>query len=473
MVCEAGQTHTIGDRYGLDQLLAGAVEMVHGPGCPVCVTSLETIDRAHAIAARPDVTLASFGDMLRVPGSHGDLLSLRAQGADVRVVYSPLDALQLAIDRPDREVVFLGIGFETTAPANAMAVRQAAALGVRNFSMLVSHVLVPPAIAAMLEEPDCTACRHSSAPGTCAHDRWASTHASTWRARRQMRYRVPRSWSPASSPSISWRACCSRCGQLELAGRAEVENQYTRSVKRDGLPAARALLDEVFEVEDRKWRGLGAIAGSGFRLRAAFAALRRRARRFVARADRDRVSPSECMSGQVLRGHLKPCDCPSFGTRCTPDTPLGATMVSNVGACAAYFQYRRRDAIEEREYHGADARLRMSRRPSARAITSGSATAAAEKRLHRRADRAGDPARARQRDARAARRPGGCSPRCPRAARVSRSRRTRSWSVRSSFRAATLASWRSTARGERSRRRRRWPFALLARVHPRRRPAAR
>jgi hydrogenase expression/formation protein HypD len=331
-VC-GGQTHTL-VRYGIDKLLEDAVELLHGPGCPVCVTPLETIDRAHAIARRPEVMLASFGDMLRVPGTRGDLLTQRAMGADVRVVYSPLDALRLARENPERQVVFLGIGFETTAPANAMALRLAARDRVDNFSMLVSHVLVPPAIASIMQAPDRRVEAFLGPGHVCAvvgsrpYEGLAST------------FRVPiviTGFEPVDLLDGILRAV----RQLE-AGRAEVENQYTRGVERDGNAHARELIDEVFEVVDKKWRGIGAIPKSGYRIRHELA-------RYDAgrRFDVDEIvtaEPPSCIAGQVLRGQKKPCDCSAFGTTCTPEMPLGATMVSNEGACAAYYQYRRRPA---------------------------------------------------------------------------------------------------------------------------------
>jgi hydrogenase expression/formation protein HypD len=328
-VC-GGQTHTI-VRYGLDRLLEGAIELVHGPGCPVCVTPLETIDRAHALAARPGVTLASFGDMLRVPGSKGDLLGLRARGADVRVVYSPLDAVQLAIDHPEREVVFLGIGFETTAPANAMALHQAATLRLPNFSMLVSHVLVPPAIEAILSSPD-NRVQAFLGPG----------HVCAVVGTRDYEPLVERFRAPivvtGFEPIDLLEGVLMAVEQLE-SGRAVVENQYARSVARDGSRPAISLIERVFAVEDRKWRGIGTIPDSGLRIRDELARYDA-ARRYAIEEIRPN-EPAECWSGLVLQGQKKPCDCPMFGTRCTPETPLGATMVSSEGACAAYFQYRR------------------------------------------------------------------------------------------------------------------------------------
>ena len=328
-VC-GGQTHSI-VRYGIDRVIPPEVELVHGPGCPVCVTSLEMIDRAHAVASTPDVIFTSFGDMLRVPGSRGDLLSLRGRGADVRVVYSPLDALRIARENPSRRVVFFAVGFETTAPANAMAVWRARREGVGNFSMLVSHVLVPPMIAAILQSAG-NRVQGFLGPGHVCAVMGLREYQSL-----SARYRVPiviTGFEPLDLLEGIWMTV----RQLE-AGRAEVENQYARAVARDGSPAARALVFEVFEVVDRKWRGVGAIPKSGLRLAHEY-----RAHDAERLFEVDAISTSEsplCISGRILRGLAKPCDCPAFGRQCTPQTPLGATMVSSEGACAAYYQYGR------------------------------------------------------------------------------------------------------------------------------------
>jgi hydrogenase expression/formation protein HypD len=331
-VC-GGQTHSI-VRYGLDRMLPAGVELVHGPGCPVCVTALETIDRAHALAARRDVILASFGDMLRVPGTRGDLMSAKARGADVRVVYSPLDALQLARDNPNRQVVFFGVGFETTAPANALAVYQAKREGLANFAMLVSHVLVPPAMSAILEAPDNRVQAFLGPGHVCAVVGYEDYEALT------ARHKTPIVIT-GFEPVDLLEGVLMAVQQLE-SGRATVENQYVRTVVREGNPNARRLLDEVFEVTDRKWRGIGTIPRSGFRLREAYRA--HDAERLFALLEVVAEEPSQCMSGLVLRGQKKPSDCPAFGGECTPRTPLGATMVSAEGACAAYYQYGRRIA---------------------------------------------------------------------------------------------------------------------------------
>ena len=330
-VC-GGQTHSI-VRYGLDRLVP-AVELVHGPGCPVCVTPLEMIDRAHAIASRPEVIFASFGDMLRVPGSRGDLLRLRSQGADVRVVYSPLDAVALARRHRDREVVFFGIGFETTAPANAMAILTAHRQKLDNFSMLLSHVTVPPAIASILQAPG-NRVQGFLGPGhVCAIMGFREYEALV------ARYRVPIVVS-GFEPVDLLQGILLAVRQLE-AGRAAVENQYARTVSRDGNAPARALLREVFDTVDRKWRGVGAIPKSGYRIRHEYRA-HDAERKFAVDAIETREAAA-CISGLILRGLKRPCDCPAFGRQCTPESPLGATMVSSEGACAAYFQYGRRGA---------------------------------------------------------------------------------------------------------------------------------
>lgn len=328
-VC-GGQTHTI-VKYGIDEILPPGVELVHGPGCPVCVTSIEMLDRAHAIAARPEVIFCSFGDMLRVPGSRGDLLQLKAHGADVRVVYSPLDAVNLAAANPQREVVFFAIGFETTAPPNAMAVWMAKKRKLTNFSVLVSHVLVPPAISAILE-----------APGNRVQGFLGPGHVCTVMGYREYeplaaRHRVP-ILITGFEPVDMLEGLLMTLRQLE-SGRAEVENQYSRAVRRDGNAASLRLMEDVFEVCDRKWRGVGAIPASGYRLREAYRAFDAESRFEVATIAAE--ESSACISGQVLRGLKKPRDCAAFGKECTPQTPLGATMVSAEGACAAYYHYGR------------------------------------------------------------------------------------------------------------------------------------
>ncbi len=328
-VC-GGQTHTIVN-YGNDRLLPPQVELVHGPGCPVCVTSLEMIDRAHAIASRPEVTFCSFGDMLRVPGSRGDLLQLKSHGSDVRVVYSPLDAVNLAAARPDRQVVFFAIGFETTAPPNAMAVWMARKRRLTNFSVLVSHVLVPPMITAILQAPG-NRVRAFLGPGHVCTVMGTTEYEPIAR-----RYRVPvvvTGFEPLDLLEGVFRTV----RQLE-AGRAEVENQYARCVRPEGNPASRRLIEDVFEVCDRKWRGVGLIPQSGLRLRPAYQD--HDAERIFEVDDIETQESPVCISGQILKGLKKPHDCPAFGKECTPQTPLGATMVSAEGACAAYHAYGR------------------------------------------------------------------------------------------------------------------------------------
>lgn len=328
-VC-GGQTHSI-VRHGVDRMLPAEVELVHGPGCPVCVTPLETIDRAHAIAQRPEVIFTSFGDMLRVPGSRTDLLELRARGADVRIVYSPLDAVRLAQAHPDRRVVFFGIGFETTAPANAMAVLQARRLGLTNFSMLVSHVLVPPSMASIQQTPGNRVQAFLGPGHVCA--------VSGTRAYRAIaaRFRTPVVIS-GFEPVDLLEGVLLAVRQLE-EGRAEVEIAYRRSVVPEGNPAARRVVAEVFETVDRKWRGVGSIPKSGLRLARAFRAFD--ADHLFDVGDIRTEEPRACISGRILRGLARPGDCPAFGTTCTPQSPLGATMVSGEGACAAYYRYRR------------------------------------------------------------------------------------------------------------------------------------
>jgi hydrogenase expression/formation protein HypD len=328
-----GQTHTI-MRYGLDELLPSNIELVHGPGCPVCVTPVETIDKAIQLALSPGVILASYGDMLRVPGSNSDLFRARAMGADVRMIYSPTEALRIARAHPERKIVFLAIGFETTAPANAMAAWQARREGLKNFCMLVSHVLVPPAIRALLVAPE-NRVQGFIAPG----------HVCTVMGYKQYEtlardFNVPIVVG-GFEPVDLLEATLMLVKQLEQ-GTARVENQYVRSVTYGGNRMAQWIMEEVFEVADQKWRGIGIIPQSGLRLRPEFAGL-----------DAERVfelgmiaaeEPTECISAEVLRGLKKPTNCPAFGVRCTPENPLGAPMVSGEGACAAYYRYRRHAA---------------------------------------------------------------------------------------------------------------------------------
>ena len=333
-VC-GGQTHSI-VKHGIDYLLPEGIDLVHGPGCPVCVTPLEMIDRAHAIATRPGVIFCSFGDMLRVPGSQSDLFRLKSQGADVRVVYSPLDSLRIAQANPERRVVFFAIGFETTAPANAMAVHQAHQLDIKNFSLLVSHVRVPPALRAILQSPQ-NRVQGFIGPG----------HVCTVMGYREYEaisaeFKVPiviTGFEPVDILEGVFRVV----RQLE-DGRAAVENQYSRVVNRAGNLAAQQLMQRVFEVSDQKWRGVGTIPASGYKLQPEF-------KDFDAACifTVEGISPEEpaiCISGEILRGLKKPYECAAFGRECSPQHPLGATMVSAEGACAAYFNYGRHRAIE-------------------------------------------------------------------------------------------------------------------------------
>jgi len=328
-VC-GGQTHSI-VKFGVDELLPEGVTLVHGPGCPVCVTPLELIEKAIAIASRPGVIFCSFGDMLRVPGRTKDLLSVKAEGGDVRIVYSPLDALNIARRHPDRQVVFFAVGFETTAPANAMAVYQADAQGIENFSLLVSHVLVPPAMEAILSSPV------NRVQGFLAAGHVCTVMGYTEYEPIAARYRVPivvTGFEPLDL--LQGVYLCVK--QLE-EGRAEVENQYARAVRREGNRRAQDLVSEVFRIVPRKWRGVGEIPQSGLGLRERFTRFDAETRFDVAARTED--EPTECISGLILQGLKKPHECPAFGVRCTPEQPLGATMVSSEGACAAYFRYRR------------------------------------------------------------------------------------------------------------------------------------
>jgi hydrogenase expression/formation protein HypD len=335
-VC-GGQTHAI-VRYGLDELLPESITLVHGPGCPVCVTPVELIDRAIALAGRPDVILCSFGDMLRVPGTRHDLLAARAAGGDVRVVYSPLDAVRLASDNPARQVVFFAVGFETTAPTTAMAAFRARGLGLTNFSMLSAHVLVPPAMEAIL-----------SAPGNRVQGFLAAGHVCTVMGYEEYeplaaRYRAPIVVT-GFEPVDLLRGVLGCVRQLE-DGRAAVDNAYSRSVVRGGNRPAQEMIRGVFRVVDRRWRGLGTIPSSGLGLADDYAAFDAE-RRFPLTTESE-DEPSECIAGLVLQGLKKPHECPAFGARCTPERPLGAPMVSFEGACAAYHRYRRLQSADAR-----------------------------------------------------------------------------------------------------------------------------
>jgi hydrogenase expression/formation protein HypD len=342
-VC-GGQTHSI-IKNGIDQMLPAGIEMVHGPGCPVCVTPLELIDKALAIAAQPGVIFCSFGDMLRVPGTEGDLFQVKGRGGDVRIVYSPLDAVELAVKNPDRQVVFFGVGFETTGPANAMSVHVAKRRGLKNFSLLVSHVLVPPAIEAIMSSPGNQVQAFLAAGHVCSvMGYWEYPPLAG-------KYKIPivvTGFEPLDLLDGIRRAVI----QLE-SGRHDVENAYARIVRFEGNIPAQELLAEVFEVTDRAWRGIGVIPRSGWCLSAAY--------RDYDAEERFRITGIHteesklCRSGDVLRGVIKPADCGAFGKECTPRHPLGATMVSSEGACAAYYNYGRVISAEELAGAGAAA----------------------------------------------------------------------------------------------------------------------
>jgi hydrogenase expression/formation protein HypD len=328
-VC-GGQTHAI-VKFGVDTLLPKQVTLVHGPGCPVCVTPLELIDQAIEIASRPDVIFCSFGDMLRVPGSATDLLSVKARGGEVRIVYAPTDAVALARQNPGKQVVFFAVGFETTAPANALAVQQAAQLNLSNFSILVSHVLVPPAMEAILSSPS------NRVQGFLAAGHVCSVMGYTEYEPIARTYKVPIVVT-GFEPLDIMQGVFMCVKQLE-EGRAEVENQYSRSVRRAGNEPAQELIRRIFRVVPRKWRGVGEIPQSGLGLQTAYEAFD--AEKKFGVAGITIAEPAECISGLILQGVKKPSECPAFGSRCTPEHPLGATMVSSEGACAAYYRYRK------------------------------------------------------------------------------------------------------------------------------------
>jgi hydrogenase expression/formation protein HypD len=328
-VC-GGQTHSI-VKNGIDHLLPEGVELVHGPGCPVCVTPLEMIDKAHAIARRPEVIFCSFGDMLRVPGSDGDLFTIKSDGGDVRIVYSPLDCLKIARANPGKKVVFFAIGFETTAPANAMLVSRAREDKAHNLSVLVSHVLVPPAMEAILQSSQ-NRVQGFLGPGhVCAVMGYREYEPMS------VRFRVPIVIT-GFEPLDILQGTLMTIRQLE-EGRAEVENEYSRILGREGNRPAQRLVDSVFEIADRKWRGIGTIPNSGYTLRREYCDYD--AEKIFSVEGIDTREPEICISGQILRGIKKPHDCPAFGTLCSPQRPLGATMVSAEGACAAYYAYGR------------------------------------------------------------------------------------------------------------------------------------
>ena len=328
-VC-GGQTHSI-VKHGIDHLLPESIDLVHGPGCPVCVTPLEMIDKAHAIARQPDVIFCSFGDMLRVPGSDGDLFTIKSLGGDVRVVYSPIDCLKIARANPDKKIVFFAIGFETTAPANAMLAWQAREQGLKNVALLVSHVLVPPAMAAILGSP------YNRVQGFLGPGHVCAIMGYREYEPLSARFKVPIVIT-GFEPLDILQGTLMTIRQLE-EGRAAVENEYSRILDREGNVPARKLVDQVFEVADRKWRGIGNIPESGYILREAFRDYD--AEKLFDVMEIDTRESGACISGEILRGIKKPHDCPAFGTACTPQRPLGATMVSAEGACAAYYSYGR------------------------------------------------------------------------------------------------------------------------------------
>jgi hydrogenase expression/formation protein HypD len=325
-----GQTHSI-MRHGLDQLLPNEITLVHGPGCPVCVTPLVTIDRALAVAACDNVIFTSFGDMLRVPGSDDDLFSVKSRGGDVRMVYSPLESLKLARENPDKEVVFLAVGFETTAPGNAMALKQAIAEGLTNFSEIVSHVLVPPAMEAILSAPTNRVQGFLAAGHVCTIMGWDEYEPIA------MKYKVP--IVPTGFEPVDILQGILKTVELLESGEPGVENQYLRVVREEGNPVARAVVDEVYEICDRPWRGIGVIPGSGLKIRDKYAAFDAEKKFDV--TNLNPTEPEICIAGEILQGLRKPPECPAFGKQCTPMTPLGATMVSSEGACAAYHRYQR------------------------------------------------------------------------------------------------------------------------------------
>jgi hydrogenase expression/formation protein HypD len=336
-VC-GGQTHSI-VKNGIDFMLPEGIELVHGPGCPVCVTPLEMIDKAHAIARRPDVIFCSFGDMLRVPGSSGDLFTVKSEGGDVRVVYSPIDCLKIARANPEKQVVFFAIGFETTAPANAMLVARANAEGLKNVSVLVSHVMVPPSIAAILQSP------HNRVQGFLGPGHVCAIMGYREYEPLAERFKVPIVIT-GFEPLDLLQGVLMTVRQLE-EGRYDVENEYSRILDRDGNLPAQKLVESVFEISDRKWRGVGSIPKSGYKLRWEYRA--HDAEKLFEVKGTDTHEPEICISGRILRGIKKPHDCPAFGTLCTPQHPLGATMVSAEGACAAYYAYGRHLAKKDEE----------------------------------------------------------------------------------------------------------------------------
>jgi hydrogenase expression/formation protein HypD len=328
-VC-GGQTHTI-VKFGIDELLPRQINLIHGPGCPVCVTSLELIDTAIEIASRKNVIFCSFGDMLRVPGSKKELLSVKAEGGDIRILYSPLDAVKIAKENPGKEVVFFAVGFETTAPANAMSVYQAQEQNIKNFSIIVSHVLVPPAMEAILSSKNNRVQGFLAAGHVCTVMGYNEYYPIV------QKYKVPVVVT-GFEPLDILQGIYMCIKQLE-EGRAEVENQYVRAVSREGNLKAQEIINKVFKIGTRKWRGIGEIPDSGLVLRDKYSSYDASLKFGLAELSVD--EPKECISGLILQGLKKPYECEAFGKKCTPEFPMGATMVSSEGACAAYYRYRK------------------------------------------------------------------------------------------------------------------------------------
>lgn len=326
-----GQTHSI-IKHGLDQLLPPSLTLIHGPGCPVCVTPIKLINQAIALAGQSNVIFASFGDMLRVPGSDKDLLSVKAQGADIRIIYSPLDCLKIARDNPHKEVVFFGVGFETTAPATAMTIYQAFEQQIPNFSLLVSHVLVPPAIEAILSAQNCQ-----------VQGFLAAGHVCTVMGLREYEDLAPKYGVPivvtGFEPIDILQGIYLCVKQLEM-GKAQCENQYNRSVRSEGNPTAQQIMNEVFEITDQNWRGIGLIPNSGLKIKNKYTQFDASIKFDFLLSRINNTESSECISGEIMQGLKKPHQCEAFGKLCTPEHPLGAPMVSSEGACAAYYRYR-------------------------------------------------------------------------------------------------------------------------------------
>ena len=333
-----GQTHSI-VKYGIDELLPKQITLIHGPGCPVCVTPIELIDRAIDLATLPNTILCSFGDMLRVPGTAKDLLTVKATGGDIRIIYSPLDALKIAQENPTKQVIFFAVGFETTAPTTAMAVYQAHQQNIKNFSMLVSHVLVPPAMEAILSSPNCRVQGFLAAGHVCTVMGYTEYEPIA------QKYQVPIVVT-GFEPIDVLQGIFMCIKQLE-SGQNLVENQYNRSVRRPGNETAQKLIQEVFKIVPRQWRGIGEIPQSGLGLQEKYAEFDALKRFELPENNTQNLATSECISGLILQGINKPHECPAFGTRCTPEHPLGAPMVSSEGACAAYYRYRQQSTLHQ------------------------------------------------------------------------------------------------------------------------------